>query len=190
MFSIQQLPNILTGTRILMVPPLIWLINTDQSGFALVLLFLAALTDYADGLLAKRYNWISRIGSILDPVADKLMLVSVFTTLCLKGYVPLWLWLLVMIRDFIIVAGATCFHFYVKKLDADPSRISKINTLIQIVFLLFILVANWQLTLESWLTAYQILLVVVAVSTGVSGVHYVTNYGYKAFTLIRGQKND
>ena len=86
----QQLPNIISVFRMLLVVPVVGSLLQQQFGMALVLFAIAGFSDGLDGFLAKHFGWQSRLGSILDPLADKLLLVSSFLTLTWMGFVPLW----------------------------------------------------------------------------------------------------
>src|SRR5580765_6764447 len=92
----RHLPNLLTASRMLMVVPLAWLILDGHYRGALLVAASAGATDALDGLLAKRYGWQSWLGGVLDPLADKLLLIACFVSLDLAGAIPDWLmWLVV-----------------------------------------------------------------------------------------------
>ncbi len=150
--------------------PICWLLLELQYFEALVLFFIAGASDGLDGWLAKRYGWTSRLGAILDPLADKIMLVSSFVVLAWNGLVPVWLLALVIGRDLIIVLGAIWHTLFIARVESVPSLISKLNTLLQIVLVLLLMVTQ----LGDWLDKLWVdwLIIAVAVTTICSGLHY------------------
>lgn len=132
----RDIPNALCILRMLMVAPIVWLLLEGQYGWTLVLFFIAGFTDGLDGYLAKRFDWRSKLGGILDPLADKLLLVTVFMTLAWVGLAPVWLLVAVVARDLIIVSGATAYRLFIGDFEASPTRISKFNSALQLVYVL------------------------------------------------------
>jgi len=130
----RHIPNLLTLFRILLVWPLVQALLDGRYGLALALFLLAGITDGLDGFLARHFHWTSRLGGLLDPVADKLLMVSSFVALALAGIVPEWLLWLVIGRDLVIVAGAVAYHLLIEPLVAEPTLLSKFNTLVQILY--------------------------------------------------------
>jgi cardiolipin synthase len=179
--SLRQLPNALTIARMLAVPPLLWLLVHERYPAAWWLALAAGVSDALDGLLAKRCNWITRLGGLLDPIADKLLLAAGFIGLWLGGHVPTWLLSLVLVRDIVILAGAGAWHWVIGPVPMTPSWLSKANTAIQIAFVLWLLLTLAYPALPtrgqdaaSW---------VVAAFTLASGVHYVLLWGNRARRL-------
>jgi len=166
-----QIPNLLTLLRILMVPVIVVLLNAHEYAYALLLFTLAGITDGLDGWVAKTYHLQSAMGAMLDPIADKLLLVSTYTMLAVLGDIPFWLLVLVVFRDFMIVGGYWLLVAMDKKLEVQPSLISKMNTFFQILLVLLVLIdrAGW-LMLDD--VIYGVLLVVVS-TTVLSGMGYV-----------------
>lgn len=183
--SRRDLPNLITVMRLLLVAPLVWYLVMERYGAALVLAIVAGASDALDGYLAKRYGWSSRLGGILDPIADKLLLVSGFIMLGLSGLLPVWLVALVMLRDLVIVVGAALYHWLVARLEPAPSVISKINTTIQIVLLLAVLLAQVFPAFPGAMVYWLIWL--TALSTATSGLHYVWSWGMMAWRVSREQ---
>lgn len=175
----RHIPNALTALRMALVLPLTWLIDERHFDAALVVAAVAGATDALDGLLAKRYGWQSWLGGILDPIADKLMLVGCYLTLYAIDAQPGWLTWLVIGRDVVIVAGAVAYHNFIGRIEAQPLLLSKITTCIQIIFVLAQLV-----NLTSWFALppllMQALLWLTAVATVASGVQYVVLWSNKA----------
>ncbi len=173
--NLSFLPNLITIARILFIVPLvICLLNEDYKN-ALLIFFLAGLSDGIDGFLAKRFNWKSRFGAILDPIADKLLLVSTMLLLALNKELSWWLFGLVTLRDLVIVIGATVYHKKLGPYEMQPSRLSKANTFFQILLLVSLLVNLGLFILPAWLIT--ILLITVYITTVSSGVHYVVLWG-------------
>ena len=137
----SNLPNILTIGRILLVPFTVWGLLQEFFGLAFSAFMLAGLTDAIDGYLARRFRWQSELGTYLDPLADKLLLVAVFTTLALQVHVPMWLAILVVSRDLLIVGGIVLSRYLGKPMVMQPLLISKLNTAGQIVFVALVMAA-------------------------------------------------
>ena len=185
---LSWLPNAITVARMLLAPPLAWLILEGQNAAALAVAAVAGLSDAVDGLLAKRFGWQSRLGGLLDPIADKLMLLGCFLALGIGESLPWWLVGLVVARDAVIVAGALAYHRLVGPLTAAPSGLSKVTTAAQIALVLLALVAGLDaVTLPGWLASGALLL--VAALTVASGLHYVLAWGAKARRALRGRES-
>jgi cardiolipin synthase len=176
---LRHLPNALTGLRMLLVAPLAWLILAGRYDIALVVAAVAGLTDAFDGFLAKRCGWQSWLGGILDPIADKLMLVGCFVSLGLVGAHPEWLTWLVVGRDVVIVVGAVVYHNLIGRISAQPTLFSKFTTCIQITYVLGQLVnlSTW-FSLPRGVMVYLIWL--TAVCTVASGAQYVVVWSARA----------
>lgn len=132
-------PNIISVGRFLLVPLIIWFLLTDQMVCAFWTFVAAGASDFLDGLLARLLKSRTLIGSYLDPLADKTLMVAVFITLAVKGIVPLWLVILVVSRDVLIVAGTLLILLFEKNFVATPHFISKLNTGVQILLITFLL---------------------------------------------------
>jgi cardiolipin synthase len=175
----RHLPNALTVLRMVLVVPLAWMIRETRYDEAVVVAAVAGLTDALDGFLAKRLGWQSWLGGVLDPIADKLMLVACFVTLGMVGAHPAWLTWLVVGRDVVIVAGAVAWHNLIGRIHAQPTRLSKLTTVVQIVYVLAQL-----LHLSHWLELpprlLEVLIVVTAALTAASGLQYVVVWSRKA----------
>ena len=96
---VLTVPNALSAARLLGVPVFLWAILTEHDGLALALLFLAGLTDYLDGMIARKYNLVSRVGQLLDPVADRLYIVSTLLGLAWREIIPWWLVAVLFARE-------------------------------------------------------------------------------------------
>ena len=177
---LRHLPNLITLLRMLLVVPLCWLIADGLYGGALVVAAIAGLSDAVDGFLAKRYGWQSWLGGILDPIADKLLLMAGFLWLAFAGDVPGWLAALVIGRDLVIVCGAVAYYYLIGHFDAAPSRLSKLTTLVQIVFVLADLLRLSHL-IEMPDAVRTGAIAFTALLTFASGAHYVVVWSARAW---------
>ena len=171
----RQLPNLLTLSRIALVPVLILVLKDRDYAAALWVFLFAGISDGLDGWIAKRWRYTTRFGAILDPVADKFLLVTSYVMLMLLDHLPFWLVLTVAFRDLLIVGGYLAYTSMVGAVKMDPSQLSKLNTLAQIMLVLVVLVHeasgfNYPLLLDA-------LVLIVFVTTVASGVHYVWIWG-------------
>jgi cardiolipin synthase len=176
--SLSWLPNAISLMRIALVAPILLLILNEGFGWALALFSIAGFSDGVDGYLAKRFEWHSRLGALLDPVADKLLVAGTFITLAYTQHIPVWLAAVVILRDLLIVGGAMAYNFIVKPVEGEPTRISKLNTALQLLFLLFVLSRagfGWPDEITITVLGAAILITVV-----VSGVDYVWSWSKRA----------
>ena len=164
--------------RIALVVPILMLILRDQYGWALVLFFCAGFSDGVDGYLANRFGWTTRLGGLLDPVADKLLVAGMFITLAWVGLVPAWLAALVILRDVVIFGGAVAYNFLIEPVEGEPTRVSKLNTVFELLFLLFVLsnaAFGWPDPISTTVLGAAILVTVV-----ISGADYVWSWSRRA----------
>ncbi|WP_457641919.1 CDP-diacylglycerol--glycerol-3-phosphate 3-phosphatidyltransferase [Persephonella sp.] len=139
------LANQLTILRIFLVPVFIIFIGYNKPLYALITFFIAGLTDALDGYIARKFNQVTTLGKILDPIADKTLLVSSFIFIYNSDMVikfPFWYVVLVISRDIYILAGSTLIYFIKGGLDVSPSIFGKATTFFQILSVIVILVAN------------------------------------------------
>ena len=176
--SWRHIPNILSMLRILMVPPAVAALATARYRTAFVLILAAGATDALDGYLARRYDWTTRLGSVLDPLADKLLVMSAYVSLSWLGIVPVWLTALVIGRDVVIVSGALAYRKLFGAYDMTPTPISKANSGLQIGYILLVLAQLGGFPVPGGLV--QMLLWLVVATTLASGAHYVWLWGNKA----------
>lgn len=141
----MNLPNIITIGRILLVPVTIWLIVAGEFGFAFLVFIMAGVGDGVDGYIARRYAMKTQLGAYLDPLADKLLLVSIYLALGFLQHMPAWLVILVASRDVLIVGAVILSWVMDKPIKVQPLMISKINTAFQIIF------AGGQLATLAWM---------------------------------------
>ena len=175
----SDLPNILTAFRFLLVPLVVFYLLDHKFGPALFLFALAGFSDALDGFLARRYQWTSRVGALMDPLADKLLMVSSYLALGWLGLLPYWLVGLVILRDLVIVTGAIIYNARIEKVEADPSVVSKLNTLAQVMLVLSVMFSHAIQALPVlWIDAliYSVLVTIVW-----SGMGYVWTWGRRAW---------
>ncbi len=169
----SMLPNALSILRIILTVPIVIALLKEQYFLVMVLFFSAGVTDALDGWLAKQFSLQSRLGSILDPMADKILLTCTFVTLYWIDILPLWLLLLIFFRDLIIVAATVGYFLGQETSETErlqPTWISKLNTVLQIILVLFLVLAQLQDGLIVW---FEVAFIVVATSTALSGADYM-----------------
>jgi cardiolipin synthase len=178
----RHLPNIICLIRIALIVPLLQAMLAGEQARILVLFSIAAVSDALDGYLAKRFQWTSDLGRFLDPMADKLLLMSVFITAAWLDIAPWWVATVAVTRDLVIGMGALVYRLWFGPLRGRPTLISKINTGMQILYLLaLILASSIQLPPREMLDA---LAVVMVITTVASGVDYVSRFMRRAFARV------
>lgn len=176
MLNISQLPNLITLARIASVPVLILALDQQDYRLALAIFVVAGLSDGLDGLIAKRYHCATRLGGILDPAADKILLVASYVMLTVLGHLPFWLMLVVTFRDLLIVGGYLVYTSMYGPVHMRPSVLSKFNTLTQILLVVVILV---QEAMEmGHPMVVDVLVYAVLATTIASGLHYLWTWGF------------
>ena len=130
----MTLPNLITIARLLLVPLIVWLILDSQHIWAFWVFVAAGVSDAVDGFLARQFDLRSDLGTYLDPIADKALLVSIYVTLAVIAEIPVWITILLVSRDFLIVGAVVLSWMLGEPTSVTPSRISKLNTAAQIVF--------------------------------------------------------
>jgi cardiolipin synthase len=179
-----NLPNAITLLRFALVPVIALQLLRRNDGTAFLLFIVSALSDLADGVIARRWNLRTRFGAIADPLADKLTMVTVTLLLAWQGALPWWFALAVVLRDALIVGGALAYHWLIGPVEMAPSRISKLNTALEFLLLLSVLAVRAGLLPHgAWL---QVLLFAAFATIVLSGVHYVVAWGRKAARARRG----
>jgi cardiolipin synthase (CMP-forming) len=178
---IITLPNLLTVFRMVLVPIFVTLLFYQRFVLALVVFIVAGVTDGLDGLLARRFDQRSQLGTVLDPIADKLMLVTAFIVLSMRSVfphpvpshlpIPFWVTVAVISRDVFIVVGAAAINIMTGFRGFRPSWLGKLNTTVQIVAVGIIMLA----ASAPYGTGYYLptLYVLVFTLTILSGAHYI-----------------
>ncbi len=167
-----RLPNLISLVRLLAAPFVAWLLYAGRFREALFLLLAAGLTDWLDGYAARKLGISDRLGIILDPMADKILMVVVFVSLGLLGLIPWWLFVMVVTRDLVIVTGALLLRILRNRRKFLPSMMGKVSTFFQIVLaLLAVVYAAYTYQLIAWLKLLGVVL--TAIFTLLSGLDYV-----------------
>jgi len=167
-------PNLISVLRLLLVPLTVWLIISEAYGWAFISFMVAGISDGIDGYLARRFDWRTPLGAYLDPLADKTLLVSVFVTLGLLKLIPAWLAILVVSRDALIVGAVLLSRLVDHPVRVRPLMVSKLNTVVQIVFAVTVLgVAALGNPLDMLVDYGSI---PVALLTALSGVAYLASW--------------
>jgi cardiolipin synthase (CMP-forming) len=146
---------------------------------ALGLFMVAGLSDGVDGYLAKRFHWTSELGKVLDPLADKLLLLTLFVEAAWLGLVPWWLTAAVVARDVLIGLGAATFRMWIGPLRGQPTVSSKVNTAVQLLYLTAVML-NAALIFPPR-EVLEALAIIVLVATAFSGLNYVVIFTRRAW---------
>jgi cardiolipin synthase len=181
---VRHLPNLICLVRIGLTWPIVVALYAGNYELAMVLFALAAFSDGLDGFLAKRFNWTSQVGKVLDPVADKVLLVCIFVSATWLGLVPRWLTAIAVARDVMIVLGAVVFRLWFGPLHGRPTLLSKVNTALQLAYLFFVMMARAFGVPSPGILS--LLAVITAVTTLISGAHYVLAFTRRAWALPVG----
>lgn len=179
----HHLPNLICLIRIALIWPIATALQAGELRAALVLFVVAAVSDGLDGYLAKRFNWTSELGKVLDPLADKLLLVTVFVESAWLGLIPWWLTAAVVARDVTIGLGALIYRLWFGPLRGRPTILSKINTALQLGYVTLVtLNAAAGVPPREMLDAAAAL---TLATTVLSGLHYVASFTRRVWTPAR-----
>jgi cardiolipin synthase len=173
----------LTVLRILLVLPVGWLILQHRHTDALLLFFVAGISDLLDGFLARAFHWQSRLGGMLDPVADKSLMIVCYLTMATTGLLPWWLFYAVLLRDLIILGGALAFRLVTHHLEMAPTLTGKLNMGLQVLLVLAVLFHHGWSPLPVKLLEWLVYLMLI--STVISGLVYVISWARKARVHLR-----
>lgn len=182
------IPNLISLFRMALIVPVVYFLVAERYTATLVLFAIAAVSDLVDGFLAKRYGWHSRLGGILDPVADKVLLVGVFGTLGYLALLPWWLVALVIGRDLVIMSGAVAYRILIGPVTAEPTRLSKLNTLVEILYVLLVIVQAGYGVPGPLVTVVATATLVFTVTA--SGLHYVIDWSRRAWVNGRREASE
>jgi cardiolipin synthase len=173
-----NLPNTITLLRFALIAPIGWLLLRRDYDVALLLFVVSALSDLADGFVARHWNLRTRFGAIADPLADKLTMLTVTLLLAAQGWLPWWFALAVVLRDVVIVAGAVAYHALIGRVEMAPTGLSKLNTALEFLLLAGTLaVAAGHADDGAW---WRTLLWATFATVVLSGGHYVLAWGRRA----------
>ncbi|MGH8250337.1 MAG: CDP-alcohol phosphatidyltransferase family protein [Steroidobacteraceae bacterium] len=185
--TLAAVPNLICVMRIALTVPVVLLLVEGRYGLTLVLFGIAAASDGLDGWLAKTFGWTSELGKVLDPLADKLLLVSVFITLAWIDLVPDWLAAVAVARDFVIGIGAGVYRWLFGPIEGRPTTPSKLNTLVQLVYIIAVV---WRAAFASFPEWPVVALgALVFATTVVSGLDYIATYVRKAVAVSRARRD-
>jgi cardiolipin synthase len=169
----MTIPNLITTLRIILVPIFIIYLINERFLAALTLFVLAGLSDGADGLVARLLNQKSRLGSYLDPLADKFLLIAAFVALSVRGFIPPWLTVTVITRDILILLGVLILFLTKQDIVIKPSILSKLTTCLQLATV-FLVLAGKHFHLFSGII--PIIYIVTGLLTIASGLHYMRSW--------------
>ncbi len=173
----QHIPNVLTSLRILLVIPVAYYLFESNYLYSLALFLFAGISDAVDGYLARRFLWTSNFGAWADPLADKLIVGVVFVVLAIQGLVPAWLVCVTIGRDLIILCGAGTYRKIFGKIDIAPTILSKVNTVVQILALLLVMVTLLDIPqLMNTDDMLDMVFIIVGIFSILSGVDYVISW--------------
>lgn len=180
------LPNLITILRLALVPVFGCLAVGGRFEAALLVFLVAGISDALDGYLARRLNQVSRLGAILDPIADKLLILTGVAILAAENLIPLWLAVAVAARDAIIVSGALTYRRLAGSIEMTPTLFSKINSFFAFTLAPAVLSdAADLISIRPWL---PLLFYILLGTTLVSGAHYVWVWARKAASIRPGRR--
>ena len=174
----HHLPNLICLVRLALIWPILTTLHAGEYRMALALFVAAAASDGLDGYLAKRFDWTSELGKFLDPLADKLLLVTVYVEAAWLELVPWWLTAAVVARDVMIGLGALIYRLWFGPLHGRPTRFSKVNTGAQLLCLMLVMLnAGFGVPPREVLAAVAL---ITLLTTALSGLHYVQIFTRRA----------
>lgn len=177
---LKYIPNALTLLRLGLIVPFLFYLYYHEYTIAFYLFILAGLSDGLDGFLARSFNWQSFFGSFIDPLADKLLITASFISLALIGLLPWWLVVLVFLRDLTISLGVLAwYHFIRRKLDFQPTLLSKINTALQLILVTSCLFELAYFEFPPYLV--HTLITLTTLTTAITYMDYIWTWGKKAW---------
>ena len=188
---IDQIPNIISVLRLFLIVPVVYGVLYEHWVFVLIMLVIGGLTDLLDGFVARRFQWTSRFGEIVDPIADKVTFGGTCVLLTLQGCWPGWLLGIVLAREGVILGGAIVYKLLFKHLDVEPTILSKTNTIFLVSVILLVVIAQidfryqeFAVTIvEPW--GYWL----VALFSIISGIDYARLWGHRALVEHKKRKN-
>ena len=172
----MNIPNIITLGRIILVPVIVWAIGSNQMEIAFAVFVIAGVSDAIDGFLAKRFGWETELGAYLDPLADKLLLVTSYVMLSIPNLriglvIPAWVTALVITRDVVIVVVALVLHLAIGISRFPPSPLSKINTAAQLVAIIAVLLSSRGPLFEAGATFFVYLVAALTIGSGIEYIY-------------------
>lgn len=168
--GVLNLPNTLTITRIVIIPIFITAVIYKRYDYALYLFVIAALTDTLDGLIARLTNQKTVLGTFLDPLADKFLLVTSFILFSINGLLPEWLTITVISRDIIVIIGWVLIYLITHTSNVEPTITGKAAIAMQLILLCYVLL---EINIASLPEINEVLIWATAALTIISGLHYI-----------------
>lgn len=181
----RDIPNVISLLRIILVVPIAYFLWSQNYLTALILFLVGGLSDGLDGFLARRYKWETELGVILDPMGDKLMMLTAYLLLGWHHLLPWWLVVLVIVRDLIIVIGTLMYRKFIGAAKLKALFISKLNTGFQILLVLVVMLSQ-VINLNALIT--DSLLWLVVITTLMSGYAYINEWGRRALNILKGNE--
>ena len=171
----MNLPNLITISRLLLTPYIVWLLLIESYFLGFIFFLISGISDALDGFIAKRFNQKTLLGSYLDPIADKFLIVSSIVLLGYNGYVPIWLIIIIVSRDIAIFGAVIISWMLGTNLRIEPLIISKINTFLQLFYIVmtFAVILNNEFLTELILSIHGVTTYLIAVSTILSWLFYL-----------------
>ena len=171
----MNLPNLITISRLLLTPYIVWLLLIESYFLGFIFFLISGISDALDGFIAKRFNQKTLLGSYLDPIADKFLIVSAIVLLGYNGYVPTWLIIIIVSRDIAIFGAVIISWMLGTNLRIEPLIISKINTFLQLFYIVmtFAVILNNEFLTELILSIHGFTTYLIAVSTILSWLFYL-----------------
>ena len=171
----MNLPNLITISRLLLTPYIVWLLLIESYFLGFIFFLISGISDALDGFIAKRFNQKTLLGSYLDPIADKFLIVSAIVLLGYNGYVPIWLIIIIVSRDIAIFGAVIISWMLGTNLRIEPLIISKINTFLQLFYIVmtFTVILNNEFLTELILSIHDVTTYLIAVSTVLSWLFYL-----------------
>ena len=182
----RHIPNIITIARLILLLPFLYTLFNEYYKTCFIIFFFAGFTDGLDGFLARRYHWESKLGSILDPLSDKLFVACSYLSLGYLNQIPWWLVLAVLGRDIIIMGGVSLYQHICGSVNFHSTMLSKTNTVLQgcVVF-----AAVFQLGFTKLPTlVFQSLIVVTTLTTAASCGHYIWLGLFMTYEKFKNQR--
>lgn len=171
----MNLPNLITISRLLLTPYIVWLLLIESYFLGFIFFLISGISDALDGFIAKRFNQKTLLGSYLDPIADKFLIVSAIVLLGYNGYVPIWLIIIIVSRDIAIFGAVIISWMLGTNLRIEPLIISKINTFLQLFYIVmtFAVILNNEFLTELIISIHDVTTYLIAVSTVLSWLFYL-----------------
>jgi cardiolipin synthase len=175
--STTNLPNLITLTRIVLLPFFAATLIYNEYQYALILFIAAGISDILDGYIARLKRQVSNFGTILDPIADKFILFTSFILMTANGIIPKWLTIVVISRDIIVITGALILYFVTGQMRVEPSILGKVSNILQYLFVGLTLLS---VNLKGESIIPMSYLILIAILTALSGLQYV----YKGLKIV------